>query len=352
MSAARRSEAGMRATRLLSTPSTTEVGRSSQSHQYARNTSRRLRSQHAPRSPRRRFQHRAPAGRRSPPGARPIPDGLAQVGAAAHALPRARRRDQRRGRRGHPRRGRRGGRSAREAGIDELLAFATSAIREAANGEEVLELVERETGVACRCSRATTSRGSPTSPSAAGTAGRPGGCCSSTSAAARSRSRRASTRFPMSRGRSRSAPAARRSRSCPTTRPRPNRSHDSAPTRARCSPERGRRVRRAAAPDHVVGSSKTIRSLARLAGRRRRGLRPTSAASSPARARRLDAAARAIPADARPALPGITADRTFQIVAGAVVLSEAMRAFGVDELEVSPWALREGLILRRLDRLT
>jgi len=28
-----------------------------------------------------------------------------------------------------------------------------------------------------------------------------------------------------------------------------------------------------------------------------------------------------------------------------------MRAFGVDELEVSPWALREGLILRRLDRL-
>jgi len=49
---------------------------------------------------------------------------------------------------------------------------------------------------------------------------------------------------------------------------------------------------------------------------------------------------------------GITADRTFQIVAGAVVLSEAMRAFGVDELQVSPWALGEGLILRRPDRLS
>ncbi|MFO7689968.1 MAG: Ppx/GppA family phosphatase, partial [Cryobacterium sp.] len=58
-----------------------------------------------------------------------------------------------------------------------------------------------------------------------------------------------------------------------------------------------------------------------------------------------------IPAEARPALPGITADRTFQIVAGGIVLQEAMAAFRVDELEVSPWALREGIILRYLDRL-
>ena len=58
-----------------------------------------------------------------------------------------------------------------------------------------------------------------------------------------------------------------------------------------------------------------------------------------------------MPADARTALPGITADRTFQIVAGGVVLRETMRAFGVDELEVCPWALREGVILRYLDHL-
>ena len=58
------------------------------------------------------------------------------------------------------------------------------------------------------------------------------------------------------------------------------------------------------------------------------------------------------PADARPALPGITADRTFQIVAGGIVLGEAMSAFKAEELEVSPWALREGIILRYLDRLT
>ena len=58
-----------------------------------------------------------------------------------------------------------------------------------------------------------------------------------------------------------------------------------------------------------------------------------------------------IPADARPALPGITADRTFQIVAGGIVLGEAMAAFHATALEVSPWALREGIILRYLDRL-
>ncbi|PPL14600.1 Ppx/GppA phosphatase family protein, partial [Microterricola pindariensis] len=58
-----------------------------------------------------------------------------------------------------------------------------------------------------------------------------------------------------------------------------------------------------------------------------------------------------IPADARPALPGITADRTFQIVAGGIVLAEAMAVFKVKELEVSPWALREGVLLRYLDRL-
>lgn len=106
------------------------------------------------------------------------------------------------------------------------------------------------------------------------------------------------------------------------------------------------------APDHVVGSSKTIRSLARLAGHVAEGVGSSDRAVLTRRG--LDdwtPRLAKLPADARPALPGITVDRTFQIVAGAVVLSEAMRAFGVRELEVSPWALREGVILRRLDRM-
>jgi exopolyphosphatase/guanosine-5'-triphosphate,3'-diphosphate pyrophosphatase len=106
------------------------------------------------------------------------------------------------------------------------------------------------------------------------------------------------------------------------------------------------------APHHVVGSSKTIRSLARLAGSTQDGV--GSADRMMLRRSHLEdwvPRLAKIPADARPALPGITVDRTFQIVAGGIVLAEAMAAFGVRELEVSPWAMREGIILRYLDHL-
>ncbi|GAA2986785.1 exopolyphosphatase/guanosine-5'-triphosphate,3'-diphosphate pyrophosphatase [Microbacterium terrae] len=105
-------------------------------------------------------------------------------------------------------------------------------------------------------------------------------------------------------------------------------------------------------PDHVVGSSKAIRSLAKLVGYPvpgwsgiERMVLPRAALGSwiPRLAR--------IPASARQELPGITPDRAFQIVAGAVVLHEAMRALDVDELEVSPWALREGVLLRYIEEL-
>lgn len=105
-------------------------------------------------------------------------------------------------------------------------------------------------------------------------------------------------------------------------------------------------------PDHAVGSSKAIRSLARLAGYPMPGwsgiqrmVLPRAALGSwiPRLAR--------IPASARQELPGITADRTFQIVAAAVSLHTAMTALRVDELEVSPWALREGVLLRYIEQL-
>ena len=106
-------------------------------------------------------------------------------------------------------------------------------------------------------------------------------------------------------------------------------------------------------PDHIVGSSKTIRSLAKLAGSPRSGwsgiermVLPRTALGSwiPRLAR--------IPAPVRQELPGITADRTYQIVAGAVVLHEAMTALGVEQLEVCPWALREGVLLRYIESLS
>ncbi|MCK2029308.1 Ppx/GppA phosphatase family protein [Microbacterium galbinum] len=105
-------------------------------------------------------------------------------------------------------------------------------------------------------------------------------------------------------------------------------------------------------PDHVVGSSKAIRSLARLVGYPAPGwsgsermLLPRASLGSwiPRLAR--------LPASARQELPGITPDRTFQIVAAAVSLHTAMTALKVDELEVSPWALREGVLLRYIEQL-
>ncbi|MCY4667820.1 MAG: hypothetical protein OXC29_07515, partial [Rhodococcus sp.] len=51
----------------------------------------------------------------------------------------------------------------------------------------------------------------------------------------------------------------------------------------------------------------------------------------------------------RAELEGVSSDRSQQIVAGALIAEATMRALGVDELEICPWALREGLILRKLD---
>ena len=107
-------------------------------------------------------------------------------------------------------------------------------------------------------------------------------------------------------------------------------------------------------PDHVVGSSKAIRSLARLVGHPAPG---PSAGSGSDVAMLLPRASLGswiprlarLPASARQELPGITPDRTFQIVAAAVVLHTAMTGMGVDELEVSPWALREGVLLRYIE---
>jgi len=104
-------------------------------------------------------------------------------------------------------------------------------------------------------------------------------------------------------------------------------------------------------PDHVVGTSKAIRSLARLVGYPTRGwsgsermLLPRASLASwvPRLAR--------IPASARQELPGITPDRTFQITAAAVCLLTAMEMLDIDELEVCPWALREGVLLRYIEQ--
>ena len=52
------------------------------------------------------------------------------------------------------------------------------------------------------------------------------------------------------------------------------------------------------------------------------------------------------------ALPGVSSDRAHQLVAGAFVASAVLDIFDLDELEICPWALREGIILDRFDKMS
>jgi exopolyphosphatase/guanosine-5'-triphosphate,3'-diphosphate pyrophosphatase len=103
-------------------------------------------------------------------------------------------------------------------------------------------------------------------------------------------------------------------------------------------------------PDLAVASSKTFRSLARLTGaapsaagpRVRRTLTATGLRQLISFISRMTTADRA-------ELEGVSAERAPQIVAGALVAEASMRALSIETVEICPWALREGLILRRLD---
>ncbi|MPY52259.1 Ppx/GppA phosphatase family protein [Streptomyces acidicola] len=106
------------------------------------------------------------------------------------------------------------------------------------------------------------------------------------------------------------------------------------------------------APDHVVATSKTFKQLARLAGAARsaEGLyvqRELKRGSLEAWVPQLAGMTAAQRAD----LPGVSEGRAGQLLAGALVAEGAMDLFGVENLEVCPWALREGVILRRLDHM-
>ncbi|HEX6468557.1 MAG TPA: Ppx/GppA phosphatase family protein [Streptosporangiaceae bacterium] len=111
-------------------------------------------------------------------------------------------------------------------------------------------------------------------------------------------------------------------------------------------------VMRYGGPDHPVATSKTLRSLARVAG-----AAPSSEGAYVRRilphreltrwAERLTT----MTVQERQRLPGVSAGRAPQLPAGAIVADATMDLFGLEELEICPWALREGVILRRLDVL-
>ncbi|UDL84886.1 Ppx/GppA family phosphatase [Corynebacterium uberis] len=112
------------------------------------------------------------------------------------------------------------------------------------------------------------------------------------------------------------------------------------------------RQMRAYGPARVAtGTSKTFRTLARLTGAAPSSEGPfvTRTLSSPGLRQLIAFISRMTAAD-RAELEGVSADRSYQIVAGALVAEAAMRALALEEIEICPWALREGVILRRIDK--
>ena len=103
-------------------------------------------------------------------------------------------------------------------------------------------------------------------------------------------------------------------------------------------------------PELAVGTSKTFRSLARLTG-----AAPSAAGPRVKRVltadglRQLIAFISRMTTEDRAELEGVSAERAPQIVAGALVAEASMRALSLESVQICPWALREGIILRRLD---
>ncbi|WP_193072212.1 MULTISPECIES: Ppx/GppA phosphatase family protein [unclassified Brevibacterium] len=112
------------------------------------------------------------------------------------------------------------------------------------------------------------------------------------------------------------------------------------------------KINRVGTSDQVVGSSKTFRSLARIAGAAPSG----DGIYAPRKLFRRDLAGiietlSSRTPEERATLPGVSQARAGQILAGAIVADAAFAIFDVNVMSISPWALREGIIMRKLDLL-
>ena len=112
-----------------------------------------------------------------------------------------------------------------------------------------------------------------------------------------------------------------------------------------------RRLRAFGPAGLAVGTSKTFRTLARLTGAAPSSEGPyvKRTLTAPGLRQLIAFISRMTAAD-RAELEGISSDRSHQIVAGALVAEASMRALGLEKIEICPWALREGVILRRIDK--
>ena len=241
---------------------------------------------------------------------------------------------------------------AEDLGVTEMLSFATSAIREASNGDDVLDQVRQRTGVdlgvlsgddEARLTFLAVRRwfgwssgrllvldiGGGSLEIAVGTDEAPDVAVSIPVGAGRL-TREFLTHDPASADEVR---ALRRH------------------ARAEIAAVAGH-VTRAGEPRHYVASSKTFRSLARIAGAAPSSDGPFTRRFLTREDLRLWVPKLAtMTAEERAELPGVSAGRAPQLLAGAIVAESAMDILDVPRVEIAPWALREGVILERIDRI-
>ncbi|MEU6003130.1 Ppx/GppA phosphatase family protein [Streptomyces sp. NPDC047197] len=242
--------------------------------------------------------------------------------------------------------------AAEDKGVEDLLPFATSAVREASNADQVLARVREETGVdlqvltgaeEARLTFLAARRWFGWSAGKLLVIDIGGG--SLEIAYGIDEEPDAAVSLPLGAGRLTSAWLAQD----------PPDPADVKALRRHARAQIARTVgefSRFGAPDHVVATSKTFKQLARLAGAARsaeglyvqRELKRKSLEDWVPQLAAMTAAERA-------ELPGVSEGRAGQLLAGALVAEGAMDLFGVETLEICPWALREGVILRRLDHL-
>lgn len=239
---------------------------------------------------------------------------------------------------------------ADSSGCEELMAFATSAVREAGNSEDVLSRVRKETGVELRVltgvdeSRLTflaVRRWYGWSAGRIINLDIGGGSLEMSSGL--DEEPEVAMSLPLGAGRL-------------TREWLP----DDPPGRRRVAmlrdwldaelSEASAKILDAGSPDLAVASSKTFRSLARLTGAAPSGAGPRVKRTLTANGLRqlISFISRMTTAD-RAELEGVSAERAPQIVAGALVAEASMRALSMESVDICPWALREGLILRKLD---
>ncbi|WP_277452742.1 Ppx/GppA phosphatase family protein [Janibacter sp. DB-40] len=242
---------------------------------------------------------------------------------------------------------------AEDQGVEEILAFATSAIREAPNGDAVLDRVREETGVDLEVLEGVD-EARLTFLAARRWVGWSAGRLLVIDIGGGSLELTLGDDEEPDVAKSLLLGAGRVTRDhLPGDPPTPEAIRAARRAVRATLAKEIRPYAKAASPVSVVGTSKTMRSLARIAG-----AAPSGEGPYVLRTLRVDdvretiAKVAPMTAGERATLAGVSAARAQQILAGGIVAEAAMDLFGVTELTICPWAMREGVLLRYLDHMS